>query len=125
MNFQKAYNQRIFIAAILYAITLVVSIEVLKRMSAESVLRIPVALLPVIPVAFGVVAFMRYIRQLDELQRRIQLEGLAFSIGCTGMLTFALGFLENAGMPPVNIIWVLPILLVFWGIGTTLARRRY
>jgi hypothetical protein len=35
--------------------------------------------LPIIPSAFAMWAFMQYFRGLDELQRRIQLEAVAFS----------------------------------------------
>lgn len=37
----------------------------------------PVALLPVLPIAYGIWAYTSFLRGIDELQRRIQLDGLA------------------------------------------------
>jgi hypothetical protein len=125
MHYEKQYKYRIVALALAYGVTLLFSIIILKALPAESGLRIPVAVLPVMPIVFGVLAFLHYMRHLDELQRRIQFEGLAFSVGCTGLITFTLGFLENAGFPSVNVIWVMPMLIAFWGIGTVVASRRY
>jgi hypothetical protein len=125
MNHEKQYRNRLTFAALAYMLALWISITVLNALPADSALRVPIAILPVLPILFGMFNFLGYIRQIDELQRRIQFEGLAFSVGCTGLITFTLAFLENGGFPPINIIWVLPMLIAFWGIGTYLAARRY
>jgi hypothetical protein len=39
---------------------------------------------------------------MDEVIRKIQLEALAIGLGAAGMLTFAYGFLENAGVPQLR-----------------------
>jgi hypothetical protein len=108
-----------------YIVVLFITLTTLKTMSPDNPLRYLLALLPVIPVLFGFVAYLRYVRQLDEMQQRIQLEGVAFSLGVTGILTFALGFLETAGLPPFGMIWVFPMSILLWGAGVALASRRY
>jgi hypothetical protein len=84
-----------------------------------------VALLPMIPVALGMAVFARYLREMDELERRIQFEAIVFSTGATGIITFTLGILESRGLPPVGLIWVFPMIIFLWGIGLYFARRRY
>jgi len=62
---------------------------------------------------------------MDELQRRIHLEALGFAFGATAILTFAYGFLENAGLPRLSYIWILPAMVVLWGVGAAVASWRY
>jgi hypothetical protein len=83
------------------------------------------AVLPVFPAALAMGAGIRFFRGLDEMQRRIQFEGLAFSFLATGLITLTYGFLENAGLPRLNWIWIVPILTLSWSIGLTIASRRY
>ena len=69
--------------------------------------------------------FIPFFRELDELQRRIQLEGLAFGFTATAVLTLSYGFLQNAGLPQVNWVWVWPVMGACWSLGLAIARRRY
>jgi hypothetical protein len=62
---------------------------------------------------------------VDELQRRIQLEAIGLSFAATGILTFAYGFLEDVGFPRLSFIWILPLMVMLWGLGLGLASRRY
>lgn len=82
----------------------------------------------VLPIGGGVlflVAWMRLFRRMDEMQRRVQLEGLALACGATGLTTFAWGFFEDAGAMVMPTFAVLPMIGTFWAIGVALAERRY
>ena len=61
MSAQRQYTRRFIAAVVAYAVLLVASLLLLERIPAESALRYPVALLPVILMAFGVAAFMAYL----------------------------------------------------------------
>lgn len=111
-------------AAAAYAVLLVVSLTLL-RTGHLGAWRYPVALLPVLPIPFGMLAFVRMLRRLDELQRRIEFDALAYSFGATMLITFTYGFLENAGLPRLSWIWVLPLMGVLWGAARIFAHRRY
>lgn len=124
MQVERVYRQRLLASLVAYVVLLVISLTLLKQ-TENPAARVLLSLLPVLPVAFGVLAFTRFLRGIDELQRRIQLEGLGFSVAITGLLTFTLGMLENAGLPSVSMTWVFPALVIFWGIGVALAGRRY
>jgi hypothetical protein len=83
------------------------------------------AVLPVIPVAMALSSIIEKFRAKDEFQQRVQFEAAVFSLVGTGLLSFTYGFLENAGFPPVSVIWVLPLMIMLWGLGGALAGRRY
>ena len=66
---------------------------------------------PLIPAAFALSAYLRFLSRIDELGGRIQLEALAFGFGAAGMLTFAYGLLENADFQQLSYIWVFPLMI--------------
>ena len=84
-----------------------------------------IAFLPIIPSAFALWAFLRMFRGLDELQRRIQLEAVAFSFLATCLITLTWAFQQNAGLPRFDVSWVAPLLIALWGLGLGIAKRRY
>jgi len=111
-------------AFLIYAIVLPLSIYVLQG-HPNAPWRFPLALLPVIPVGLVLLALVRGIGRMDELGRQIQLEALAFSFVGTALMTFGYGFLEQAGLPHVNAMFVLPLMFALWGVGLALAVRKY
>jgi len=46
-------------------------------------------------------------------------------IGVSGLLMFAYGFLELAGLPHLDWTLTFPFMIGLWGIGTAVASRRY
>jgi hypothetical protein len=84
-----------------------------------------VAASPVLPALFFATLYARNIGEMDELQRKIQLESLAFAFSATAILTLGYGFLQHAGLHIANWIWVWPLMGVCWLIGRFLAQRRY
>lgn len=86
------------------------------------------ALFPLPLVAFLIWSFSRAVRGMDELERRIQLEGLALAFPIALLVVFSAGLLDLAGFHGKG-NWDLPrlwplLLLPYW-IGIALARRRY
>lgn len=91
----------------------------------HTVLGYGIAFLPMIPSAFALLAFMRMFRGLDELERRIQLEAVAFSFLATCLITLTWAFQQNAGLPRFDVSFVAPLLILLWGLGLAIAKRRY
>jgi ABC-type cobalamin transport system permease subunit len=120
----RRYTWGILAASALYAIALVISIYFLKR-NPSAPQKYAIAILPVLPALWIPAVVLRFFRELDELQRCIQLEGLAFGFTATAVLTLSYGFLQNAGLPQINWVWVWPVMGVCWAIGLVLARWRY
>ena len=107
-----------------YVALLLLSIYLLQR-NPEAWWRGLAAVLPAIPAALVVLAVVRYVERLDELQRRIHLGALAFAAGVTAILTFTWGLLENAGFPTISMLWVFPLMCALWGVGAAVAAYRY
>ena len=120
----RSYVKELGTAVIAYAAVLIVSIWAINT-HPRALWRYPVALLPMLPAAFALVAVVRQIGRLDELQRRIQFEALAFAFAGTALLTFSYGFVENVGFPHLNWFWVWPLMALLWMLGLALATRRY
>jgi hypothetical protein len=120
----KRYMRNLTITMVLYTVSLFGSILLYKALPVHPAKSL-IVLLPVIPILFGMRAFIQMVRNIDELQQRIQMEALAFSLGVTGILTFTYGFLEGVGWPKIGMIWVFPLSIALWGIGLAIATRRY
>lgn len=121
---RKRYFRQFLAASLAYALVLPISILLLKNIDFGA-LDFVVALAPVLPVIWGVLAAMGLLESLDELQRQIQTSAMGFAALVTGLATFAYGFLEGIGWPRLELIWVLPMLISLWGVGIWVAGRRY
>jgi hypothetical protein len=125
---QQEIGQRYFgktaLSAAAYVAVLIPAIAWLNR-HPESSWRIAVALLPLLPILYGMRNVLWYFRNVDELHQRIQLEGLALAFGGTAALVFTYGFLEVAGFPRLSVWWVWLVMGSLWGVGTMIAHRRY
>ncbi len=120
----RAYTIQFLGAMAAYMILLFVSIYLLEN-NPTAPWRGVVAALPAIPTLLGLLAFIRFLGRMDEMQRRIQFDAIAFTAGATAILTFTWGLLENAGFPHISLIWVLPLMAALWGIATGVSAARY
>jgi len=107
-----------------YALVLVASLNFL-RAHPESPWRVPVAVAPVLPIAFVVLNTVRRVRAMDELQRRKHLEAAAFAYPAMVILSITYGFLQNVGFPAVNWMFVGVDLIILYGLGQLVAWWRY
>jgi len=83
------------------------------------------ALLPILPMLLAVRAVLNFSRSWDELERQQALEGALIAFLIVGMGTFSYGFLEGVGFPPLETIWVFPILIFSQGLGRFFVMRKY
>ena len=119
----RTYTRELGLAMAAYVVVVLVSIKLVGGL--DQPIKTLVALTPLIPATLALFAYLRFLSRMDELGRRIQLEALAFGFGAAGMLTFAYGFLENAGFPQLSYIWVFPLMIALWGVGGAIASYRY
>lgn len=115
---EVATSMAAFIAMVAFSIWLLKGRE-------HSLLRYLFALLPVIPSAFAIRAGIRFFRGLDELQRRIQFEAMAFSFLGTCLISLNWGILQRAGLPHADVIWITLLMLGLYSVGVLIACRRY
>jgi hypothetical protein len=99
----------------LYAVVLVVSIDVGRPMPA-GMGRTLIEVSPMIPFLLVLWVIVRYLRRLDEYLRLQTLENIAIAAGVTAGWTFTYGFLENAGFPHLSMFNVMPVMFWTWAI---------
>jgi hypothetical protein len=111
-----------------YLVLVIASMWLLHQVQAP-LLRALIALLPVPPIALAMRAIMRYIRDTDELQRRIELEALSISTALVSLGYLTAGFLQKARVidvpSSVAMIWVFPLVCLSYGIAKVVIGRRY
>jgi hypothetical protein len=111
-----------------YVVLVFLSVWLLKRIDAPA-LRALVALLPLPPIAFALRAIMRYIRDADELQRRIELEAVSISTAFVSFAYLTGGFLQAARVIDVRatdaMLWVFPLTCLAYGVVKIVVSRRY
>jgi hypothetical protein len=81
--------------------------------------------LPGIALTAVAVAAMRSVRRMDELERKIHAEAMAFAFLCSILLVTSCGFLNVAGLPTPPLEWLSPVMVSSWVVGVLLAVKRY
>jgi hypothetical protein len=112
--------------SLVMAAVIMASAKLAHGMPKGSAMRIALALIEGLASSLVIVGMMRSLRHVDELQRRIFLEGLALAFAGTGVLATTYGFLVNAGLPDIDwgaFVW--PAMMALWVLGMWIARRRY
>ena len=120
----RRYTVQILSSMAVYTIFVTLSVRWLRHNPAAP-WKYLIAVAPMLPALVVPVAVVRFLREIDELQRRIQLEALAVAFTATAVITLTYGFLQNAGLPDLSWIWVWPIMGISWVIGLAVARWRY
>jgi hypothetical protein len=102
---------------------------ILENTALAGPLRIVVAMLPVPFFVYFLLTEVRYMRNLDELQRRIQLEALAVAFPVVLLLLMTLGLLQVAGVAVSQEDWsyrhIWFLALLSYAVGVKMAERRY
>lgn len=92
-------------------------------------LRVLIALLPALLLVWIMRALVRYVRDCDELQRRIELESGAVAALMLCIVYMTLGFLQTAALidipSKVAMLWVFPSLCFSYGLAKVFIGRRY
>ncbi|AOL21142.1 hypothetical protein Xkhy_02625 [Xanthomonas axonopodis pv. khayae] len=91
--------------------------------------RVLIALLPAVLVVLVIRAVARYVRDSDEMQRRIELEAIAIAAGLVSGAYMTAGFLQAAELIDVPasaaMLWVFPLLCAIYGITKSIHARRF
>ena len=101
----------------------------LARHGEAPALRALVALAPLPPIAAALRAIVRYIRDADEMQQRIELEAVCVATALVSLLYMAGGFLQAAKVIDVPaaaaMIWMFPLVCFTYGLAKVVVARRY
>ena len=125
----RRYIRALWPALIGYSLALFLSLWLLRRGIDPLPLRALVAVLPVLPLALMMRAALRYLREIDELQRRIETEAIGIASLLVSVVYFASGLLQRAQVIDVDagaaMIWVFPMLAAIYGIAKIVMTKRY
>lgn len=101
----------------------------LLDMVGDGGLRVLVALLPAAIVLWMMRVVVHYVRESDEMQRRIELESIAIAAMLVSSAYMAAGFLQTAKLidvpAKVAMLWVFPLLCMAYGVVKVAIARRY
>jgi hypothetical protein len=114
--------------AVAWLVAWIVARAVLESASVPTLGRVAAALLPAPIAGVALLTIIRGARDLDELERRIQLEALATAFVLAVLLLMTLGLMElaitlNRDDWSYRHVWAMLPMLYFAGL--TFARRRY
>ena len=132
---RKAYGSRLLFRGLFWMVLYVVSMWLLTGRPAETgapiesgFVRVAIALLPLPFFGWWLWTWMKGVLHLDELQRRIELEALAFAFPTSLLFLATMGLLDVA-VPMTQTdfslrhLWLMMPMLYY--IGLWLAQRRY
>jgi hypothetical protein len=120
--YMKKYLWRLSIGMTGYVLGLFAFIYFYAKQSPH---RYWLILLPVLPLLYAVAAIIRVVSDMDEMQRKIQIEAMAFSGLATGFTCFSYLFVRDIGAPEFHAQWVYYIMWAYYGIGLFFSWRRY
>ncbi|MBL8537811.1 MAG: hypothetical protein JNM59_10455 [Hyphomonadaceae bacterium] len=124
----QKYVRDMSFAALVYAVVLVASVFIVRRLDPPQWIAVMLALASAAPALLMMRAYLRRLRGLDEFQRQVQLEAMLASAAIVGFASFTYGFLESfAGFPAIDgaLLWVFPAMCFVWGIAQVFVARRY
>ncbi|MGA0615878.1 hypothetical protein [Paracoccus sp. KR1-242] len=108
-----------------YVVVLIVSQRMLASIGPDSTITTLLAVTPIIPAVFICGVVVQAIRNLDEMQRKLQLEALAVAFAGTALITFGYGFLEGNGLPKLSMFAVWPLMSALWFTGVMVGLLRH
>ncbi len=125
----KRYIRALLPIMLGYAVALYGSMTLINRGIASMPLRAVVAVLPALAIALLMWVALRYLREIDEMQRRIETEAIGISALGVSLLYFAGGLLDLAKVLSFNagavMIWVFPLLMLLYGICKYILTKRF
>lgn len=125
----RDYRRQIMPAMLVYMAVVFGSSWLLKHFVQPLPLRALIAIAPALPIFFVLRAFLRYLRSIDEMQRRIEMEAIGVAALCVSQLYLVGGFLQIGKViavpADVAMIWVFPLMCLSYAVGKFIALRRY
>lgn len=124
MQYPVYVIRRIVLSAVLFFVFLFGAQWLLNQEIGEDY-QVLIVLVPTIPAILLGLSIASAIAQLDELQRRIQLEGIGIAFGGSVIIMFGYASLVQVGFPEVNWMFVPLLMLLLWGIGKLWTMWKY
>ena len=118
-------NKQLSLWSIAWALTVVAASALLTKLDLALPLQGLLVLTPSVVAIFVLRAYLKFLRMTDEMQRRIQIEGLAVGFGVGYAFGIAYLVAEAAGAPPLNLAVLIAVMTLGWLGGNFFAVKRY
>ena len=118
-------NKQLSLWSIAWALTVVAASALLTELDLALPLQGLLVLSPSVVAVFVLRAYLKFLRMTDEMQRRIQIEGLAVGFGVGYAFAMAYLVAEAAGAPPLNLAVLIAVMTLGWLGGNFFAVKRY
>lgn len=118
----RRFNALLFLWLVTFAGTLAV-----LRLQPDGLgaWRFVVAATPALFLLVALLAYIKFIREADELTRKIQLESLAFGFGAGFWVMFGYSMLVKAGAPPLDTTDASMAMVFAYMVSVAMAQKRY
>ena len=125
---RRIYGTRLLVRGLLWASIYLLSRGLLELAIPSPAARVAIALLPTPFFIYYLWTWMKGVSEMDELERRIELEALGFAFPAAVVFLMTMGLLDVAiTLPPEDFslrhTWVMMPMLYY--IGLWRAQRRY
>jgi len=125
---KRVYGARLLLAGLVWGSLYLLSRGLLELTTLDRTIRVAIALLPTPAFVWFLWTWLKGLAEMDELERRIELEALAFAFPICAVLLMTLGLMELA-MPLNKDDWsyrhVWAIMPTLYFLGLWRAKRRY
>lgn len=117
---------RLTAASLVWGLCFVAALWVLREnLLPDGPLSWLVAALPTVAGFVLLSSFTRYLHEIDELQRSIQLQAMALGFGGGYLAICAWATFEQVGAPHVDPLSLLAIMPILYAVGTVAGHLRY
>jgi len=125
---KRIYGTRLLVRGLLWASVYLLSRGLLELAIPSAPLRVVIALLPTPFFIYYLWTWMKGVSEMDELQRRIELEALGFAFPAAVVFLMTIGLLDlavtlNPDDWSLHHVWLM--LPLFYYVGLFRAKRRY
>ena len=123
---QRRHSRRVLLAGLAYVVFLFPAVFAISRGLVTGGWRIPLALLPALPVAFMFGSYARYLsEEQDEYVRMLVVNEILVATTVSMVCAVVWGFLEDlGGGPNIPTYWVAIVWMGTQAVTAWVARRR-
>ena len=121
-------GSKVFFTLILWGLTFIICLLVVKEMSPNKTLGLILSFLPTITFAIFIYNFIKGVSSMDEVEVRIQLEATAIAFALALLMIMTLGLLDSVVILKKE-DWsyrhLIPYFFTFYFAGLFFSRRKY
>jgi hypothetical protein len=126
MNRSRRYFIRFWAWMGAYCVAILAGTALVSGPPRPDAAHLAAAIVPIVPVFMALSETYRRVRSMDELQRRIHVEGLLLALLGTAAIVLSAGLLQLiAGIPLFSVFWLWIPICGLYGLGVFIGQRRY